>query len=764
MHLHALRFAMSAFAFSFALRSAVAQDGAPPLQWVGGGQYEISGLDLSSDGSQLITCSSIDGTIKIWNSADGAFVRTLAGAAGGVEDVALSPDGTRLVSGGEVVFGGSVSAMLVWDVATGTITQQLSPANNLIFAVDWSPAADLVAAGDQANVISLWNPTTGALVRTISVGGFGGVFDLAFSADGARIVAGYADNKSRIFDVASGTLLLTLTGHKNFVDSVAFSPDGSRVASGSWDDDVRTWNATTGALEHVLQGHSDIVRDVAFSPDGATLASGSWDDSVKRWDAASGALLQTITFTETNSINAVRYTDDGARLATGGIGSGGYLLDATTGAVMTRVGHHRANLHAVTLSADQTRLVSGSGDFDARVWDANTGADLVTFSGHDDVVNAVAVTADGSLAISGSGSPPPDTLDFSVRIWDATTGAELHVLFGHPDGTTGVELARDEKTVFTGGRDAKINQWDVATGALLNTYASNTGGVEAMKLSPDGTRLAICGATSRIVDAATGALPVSIVVPGGNTISSLDWSRDGQQLLVGVNAYGNNLLLYDTMSGALLRTFTGDPNGFVQGVALSPDGHTAACGSGYSRTIRTFFVDDGTPLKVWDRETGWGPFPLLPLAYSADGRLAYGRADATVVMSRCPGTITSYGAGCPGSGGFVPALSMSGCATAGGAVTLSIDDALGGSRGFLLLGLGRGSKQLKGCTLLVDPLVLPFVPVVFGGSGPGNGSLEIPAVLPPDMPKIVFTLQTWILDPGGVKGLATTNGVEVSVE
>jgi WD40 repeat protein len=764
MNPRTLSLVTTAFALVLASRSALAQDGAPPPQWVGAGHYEISGLDLTPGGAQLVTCCSIDETIKVWNTADGSFVRTLTGPIGGVQDVALSPDGTRLVSGGEVVFGGNVSAMLIWDLASGTITQQLSPADNLIFAVDWSPVDDLVAAGDQANVIHLWNPTTGALVGTLSVAGFAGVFDLAFSADGTRIVAGYADNKVRIWDVATGALLQTLSGHQSFVDSVAFSPDGARVASGSWDDDIRTWNASTGALEHVLQGHSNIVRDLAFSPDGATLASGSWDDTVKLWDAASGALLNTFTFADPDSINALRWTDDGARLATGGIGSGGFMLDATNGTVLALIGHHRGNLHVVTLSGDQSRLISGSGDFDARVWDANTGADLLTFSGHDDVVNAVDVTGDGTLAVSGSGSPPPDTRDFSVRIWDTVTGAELFNLFGHVDGTTGVELANDEKTVFTGGRDARIKQWDVATGALLQTYDSGTGPVTEMELSPDGTRLAIVGNSSRIVDAATGTLQVSLVVPGGNILSSLNWSADGQRLLVGVSNYGDNLLLYDANTGALLRTFSGDPDGFVQGAALSPDGHTATCGSGYSRTIRTFSVDDGTPLKVWDQETGWGPFPLLPLAYAADGRLAYGRADATVVMSNCPGHITTYGTGGPGSGGFVPALALSGCATAGGAITLSIDQALGGSSGFLLFGLGRGSIPFKGSTLLVDPLVPPLVPVVLGGAGPGNGSLALSGVLSSTMPDIVFTLQAWILDAGGVDGFATTNGVEVSVE
>ena len=39
-----------------------------------------------------------------------------------------------------------------------------------------------------------------------------------------------------IWDLASGQITKTLTGHKKMVTSVTFSPDGSQLASGSWDN------------------------------------------------------------------------------------------------------------------------------------------------------------------------------------------------------------------------------------------------------------------------------------------------------------------------------------------------------------------------------------------------------------------------------------------------------------------------------------------------------------------------------------------------
>jgi len=94
-----------------------------------------------------------------------------------------------------------------------------------------------------------------------------------------------------VWDSSTGKVQNVLEGHTNGVWSVAFSPDGSRIVSGSFDNSVRVWDSSTGKVQNMLEDRTIPVLSVAFSSDGSRIASGSKDISVRETDVLPDRLM-----------------------------------------------------------------------------------------------------------------------------------------------------------------------------------------------------------------------------------------------------------------------------------------------------------------------------------------------------------------------------------------------------------------------------------------------------------------------------------------
>src|SRR6476646_1463261 len=104
-----------------------------------------------------------------------------------------------------------------------------------------------------------------------------------------RIATAGADAHIAIWSAGKQMPDAVLDGHSAPIAGLAVSPDGQWLASASWDHSVRLWQLA-GGPPRVLEGNAQNVNGVAFSADGKEVVSAGYDATIRIWRLAGGGV------------------------------------------------------------------------------------------------------------------------------------------------------------------------------------------------------------------------------------------------------------------------------------------------------------------------------------------------------------------------------------------------------------------------------------------------------------------------------------------
>ena len=236
----------------------------------------VNSVAFSPNGGRIISGSD-DATIGIW-TADGDWLSELRGHRGGVNCVSFSPDGMRIASGSDD------TTVRIWIVDSDCATPDLVLQGHTmsVTSVAFSPCCKYVLSGSFDKTARLFLLDDKGTAGPVFQGHTHWVKSVAFSPCGKHVVTGSEDCTIRKWGI-DGSVVAILEGHTSCVNSVVFAPSGSHIASASSDKTIRLWDAASSGLVFILHGHTDSVRGVVFSPDGNLLASASKDTTVRVW-------------------------------------------------------------------------------------------------------------------------------------------------------------------------------------------------------------------------------------------------------------------------------------------------------------------------------------------------------------------------------------------------------------------------------------------------------------------------------------------------
>ena len=214
-------------------------------------------------GSTMIT-TSWDSTVKVWS---------LVGACGGLID---GSGGASTAGAG--AGGGRRSSV---SCLRGALTEHETEVRCLdVRALGGGRLYGVTGADD--GVVVMWDFEEQRPLRHLQ-GHEACVNDAKFTADGSQVCTCAADATVRVFDVASGLVVINIAAP---CEVRCVRSDGLAIIAGTVDGKLQVWHAASGDLIRELNGgHTGAIACLDVSADGRVVVTGGEDSCYGLWEA-----------------------------------------------------------------------------------------------------------------------------------------------------------------------------------------------------------------------------------------------------------------------------------------------------------------------------------------------------------------------------------------------------------------------------------------------------------------------------------------------
>jgi len=374
-----------------------------------GHEHTVTDAQFTDD-SQIALTASKDGTLRLWQTKDGAQIGAMAGHTGAIYKLALSPDNRKIAS---VAADHSVRA---WHLqAAGHLAMLYGHEDELRRMQFSHDEQRILTLSDQ--LAQVWDTHTQKRIQSFAVEDEM-LLSAELSPDGKTLLASQTDDYLYVWDVDTGVLQQRLAVPADSVSNLHFNHQGTQWVTLSMNGKAHLWSAD-GSI-NALDARQDLIIDVYFSPDDTRLISISRDHNAVLWSLPAGKRIATLSGPK-DALSYACFSSDSRRLLTVSEDGSGRIWNALNSELLQIFYGHDGGIFHADFSPDGHRVATASWDNTIRLWDVKSGKAETVLRGHRDWVTFVHFSPDGTRLLSAS-------RDGSVRLWDLPTQRQLGII------------------------------------------------------------------------------------------------------------------------------------------------------------------------------------------------------------------------------------------------------------------------------------------------------------------------------------------------